>query len=646
MGYNVYMTNVITENNAEGKNPPSKSNNKNAAKPAKNGAQSKRAADRQQAKPDRRALDRGAKSKTEKQQGKRGIQTAYPLAFAREDARGFRTKPDKNEKVKIIFLGGVGEIGKNLTAFEYADEIVVIDAGLTFPTDEMPGIDTVIPDITYLKENREKVKAIFLTHGHEDHIGAVPYLLRQVDAPVYGSKLTLGLLSNKLLERRVEGDLREIRDGQIVRTKYFSAEFIHVCHSVAGSMAIALRTPVGTIFHTGDFKIDYTPIGGETMNLNRFAEIGNEGVLLLLAESTNVERPGYTMSEVVVTSTLRKLFVENISRRIIIATFASNVDRVQQILELAKEFNRKVALGGRSMLKVIETAIKAGILHCDPRLFIDIEKAEKLKDSEVVILATGTQGEPMSALTRMSSNDFNKIRVGSNDTIIISASPIPGNEKDITKVINNLYRMGAVVIYSSLADVHVSGHACQEELKLIHSLLKPKFFMPVHGEYRHQKQHARLAANLGMPEDNIIIPEIGNAVLLSDKKMAVKGNVTSGIVLIDGLGIGDVGDVLLRDRIALSEEGILIVLVGVDTTQGVVSSGPEVISRGCIYTGDDSNIYIIEEIKALSLEALEKLDLKELNISDAKQLIQRAVKSFLKRNLQRYPMIIPIILET
>lgn len=441
------------------------------------------------------------------------------MAYAPDETRGARQKkPDKNEKVKIIFLGGVGEIGKNLTAFEYADEIVVIDAGLTFPTDEMPGIDTVIPDITYLKENREKVKAVFLTHGHEDHIGAVPYLLRQIDAPVYGSKLTLGLLSNKLTERRVEGDLREIRDGQTVRTKYFSAEFIHVCHSVAGSMAIALRTPVGTIFHTGDFKIDYTPIGGESMNLNRFAEIGNEGVLLLLAESTNVERPGYTMSEVVVTSTLRKLFVENADRRIIIATFASNVDRVQQILELASEFKRKVALGGRSMLKVIETAIKAGILHCDPRLFIDVEKAEKLKDEEVVILATGTQGEPMSALTRMSSNDFNKIRVGANDTIIISASPIPGNEKDITKVINNLYRMGAVVIYSSLADVHVSGHACQEELKLIHSLLKPKFFMPVHGEYRHQKQHARLAANLGMPEDNIIIPEIGNVVLLSDKK--------------------------------------------------------------------------------------------------------------------------------
>jgi len=650
LGYNVYMTNVLTENKAEGKNFPVRSNNKNARKPAKNGSQGKRTTDRQQTKPDKRApgFDRSAKSKSDKRLAVgRAPETAYPLAYAPDETRGARQKkPDKNEKVKIIFLGGVGEIGKNLTAFEYADEIVVIDAGLTFPTDEMPGIDTVIPDITYLKENREKVKAVFLTHGHEDHIGAVPYLLRQIDAPVYGSKLTLGLLSNKLTERRVEGDLREIRDGQTVRTKYFSAEFIHVCHSVAGSMAIALRTPVGTIFHTGDFKIDYTPIGGESMNLNRFAEIGNEGVLLLLAESTNVERPGYTMSEVVVTSTLRKLFVENADRRIIIATFASNVDRVQQILELASEFKRKVALGGRSMLKVIETAIKAGILHCDPRLFIDVEKAEKLKDEEVVILATGTQGEPMSALTRMSSNDFNKIRVGANDTIIISASPIPGNEKDITKVINNLYRMGAVVIYSSLADVHVSGHACQEELKLIHSLLKPKFFMPVHGEYRHQKQHARLAANLGMPEDNIIIPEIGNVVLLSDKKMAVKGNVTSGIVLIDGLGIGDVGDVLLRDRIALSEEGILIVLVGVDTTQGVVSSGPEVISRGCIYTGDDSNNYIIEEIKTLSLEALEKLDLKELNISDAKQLIQRAVKGFLKRNLQRYPMIIPIILET
>ena len=379
LGYNVYMTNELTENKAEGKNFPVRSNNKNARKPAKNGAQGKRTTDRQQTKPDKRApgFDRSAKSKSDKRLAVgRAPETAYPLAYAPDETRGARQKkPDKNEKVKIIFLGGVGEIGKNLTAFEYADEIVVIDAGLTFPTDEMPGIDTVIPDITYLKENREKVKAVFLTHGHEDHIGAVPYLLRQIDAPVYGSKLTLGLLSNKLTERRVEGDLREIRDGQTVRTKYFSAEFIHVCHSVAGSMAIALRTPVGTIFHTGDFKIDYTPIGGESMNLNRFAEIGNEGVLLLLAESTNVERPGYTMSEVVVTSTLRKLFVENADRRIIIATFASNVDRVQQILELASEFKRKVALGDRS-------------LHNNQNIYNSVEKLkndfeEKLRTADV-----------------------------------------------------------------------------------------------------------------------------------------------------------------------------------------------------------------------------------------------------------------------
>ena len=648
MGYNVYMTNVLTENKAEGKNFPVRSNNKNARKPAKNGSQGKRTTDRQQTKPDKRApgFDRSAKSKSDKRLAVgRAPETAYPLAYAPDETRGARQKkPDKNEKVKIIFLGGVGEIGKNLTAFEYADEIVVIDAGLTFPTDEMPGIDTVIPDITYLKENREKVKAVFLTHGHEDHIGAVPYLLRQIDAPVYGSKLTLGLLSNKLTERRVEGDLREIRDGQTVRTKYFSAEFIHVCHSVAGSMAIALRTPVGTIFHTGDFKIDYTPIGGESMNLNRFAEIGNEGVLLLLAESTNVERPGYTMSEVVVTSTLRKLFVENADRRIIIATFASNVDRVQQILELASEFKRKVALGGRSMLKVIETAIKAGILHCDPRLFIDVEKAEKLKDEEVVILATGTQGEPMSALTRMSSNDFNKIRVGANDTIIISASPIPGNEKDITKVINNLYRMGAVVIYSSLADVHVSGHACKEELKLMLSLVRPKFFIPVHGEYRMLVKHAELGRLMGVDPKNVVIAENGKIIEISKKSVKLNGSVQSGAVMVDGMGVGDVGSVVMRDRHRLAEDGMVVIVVTLSSWDNAMLSDPEILTRGFVYVKEAEDM--LEELKRVTKETV--LACEESGVKDwsaIKSRIKSNVSSYLYKTTKRSPMILPLISE-
>ena len=647
MGYNVYMTNELTENKAEGKNFPVRSNNKNARKPAKNGAQGKRTTDRQQTKPDKRApgFDRSAKSKSDKRLAVgRAPETAYPLAYAPDETRGARQKkPDKNEKVKIIFLGGVGEIGKNLTAFEYADEIVVIDAGLTFPTDEMPGIDTVIPDITYLKENREKVKAVFLTHGHEDHIGAVPYLLRQIDAPVYGSKLTLGLLSNKLTERRVEGDLREIRDGQTVRTKYFSAEFIHVCHSVAGSMAIALRTPVGTIFHTGDFKIDYTPIGGESMNLNRFAEIGNEGVLLLLAESTNVERPGYTMSEVVVTSTLRKLFVENADRRIIIATFASNVDRVQQILELASEFKRKVALGGRSMLKVIETAIKAGILHCDPRLFIDVEKAEKLKDEEVVILATGTQGEPMSALTRMSSNDFNKIRVGANDTIIISASPIPGNEKDITKVINNLYRMGAVVIYSSLADVHVSGHACQEEQKLILSLVRPQYFVPVHGEFKHLTRHAETARELGIPAKNILIADIGNVVEINNRGIRINGTVPSGKVMVDGLGVGDVGAVVLKDRKHLAQDGVITVAVTIDKIDRRILSGPEIVSRGFVYEKESEELMV--KAKALAQGVLQTELATRHDYTAIRNKLRDELGDFFFSKTKRRPMVIPTILD-
>ena len=385
------------------------------------------------------------------------------------------------DKLKIISLGGLNEIGKNITAYEYGNDIIIVDVGMGFPDDEMYGVDVVIPDFSYLIQNRDRIRAIFITHGHEDHIGGIPYLMRDVNVPIYATRMSAGLIRLKLEEHRLDKKVKLItcEAGETVRAGKFTVEFIHINHSIADAVAFAIRCPLGVCIHTGDFKIDPTPISGGMIDLARFGELGKEGVLALLADSTNVERPGYTRSERSVGASFDALF-RGCEERIIVTTFASNVDRVQQILELASEFKRKVALGGRSMLKVIETAIKAGILHCDPRLFIDVEKAEKLKDEEVVILATGTQGEPMSALTRMSSNDFNKIRVGANDTIIISASPIPGNEKDITKVIDNLYRMGAVVIYSSLADVHVSGHACQEELKLIHSLLKPKFFMPVH----------------------------------------------------------------------------------------------------------------------------------------------------------------------
>ncbi|MCI7094892.1 MAG: ribonuclease J [Clostridiales bacterium] len=545
-----------------------------------------------------------------------------------------------------MFLGGVGEIGKNMTAFEYGNDIVIVDAGMSFPTAEMPGVDIVIPDITYLKENQSKIRGLLLTHGHEDHIGGVPYLLKELDIPVYGSRLTLALVENKLVEHEIFNyRLHLVDESSQVQLGVFKAEFVHVCHSIADSMAIALKTPVGTVFLTGDFKIDYTPIGGQVMNIHRIAELGKNGVTVLMAESTNVERAGYTMSEVVVTDTLRKVFNSNVGRRLIIATFASNVDRVQQIIDISKECGRKVAFGGRSMSKVVDTAKKAGVLNFDERDVVDIEKVNNVPDGEICILSTGTQGEPMSALTRMASGQFNKINIGKNDTIVISASPIPGNEKDVYKVINNLYRLGATVIYSSLADVHVSGHACREELKLMHSLLKPKFFIPIHGEYRHLCQHARLAESLGMDENNIVIPEIGSVIEVTNRKIAKKDQIPSGIVLVDGLTVGDVGKDLLKDRRTLAEEGIVLVLVGVDTTQGIVTSGPEIISRGCIYTGDDSNSRTVEDLKNLANTALQEIDLKELNVTITKQLIQKPIKSYFRKKYDRYPMIIPIILE-
>ena len=552
------------------------------------------------------------------------------------------------KSLKVVFLGGVGEIGKNMTALEYGENIIIIDIGMSFPTEDTPGIDVVVPDVTYLSQNKEKIKGIFITHGHEDHVGGVSYLWPELGCPtIYGTPFSLAIARHKIEESGLPvKNMKEVNAGDVVNVDCFKVEFIKVCHSIAEASALSITTPVGVVFVTGDFKIDFTPIDNKLTDLERIGEIGKKGVLLMLGESTNVERNGHTMSERTVGESFDVIFGKNQKKRMIVATFSTNNYRLQQLMDISVKYNRKVVLSGRSMKNIVDMAAKLNELTFPKDLIVDIDKANKLPPERVTILCTGSQGEPMSALSRMSQGTFDKVTISATDTVVISATPIPGNERGVYNVVNNLYKLGADVIYNPSDDIHVSGHACQEELKLIHSLLKPKFFMPVHGEYRHQKQHARLAANLGMPEDNIIIPEIGNVVLLSDKKMAVKGNVTSGIVLIDGLGIGDVGDVLLRDRIALSEEGILIVLVGVDTTQGVVSSGPEVISRGCIYTGDDSNNYIIEEIKTLSLEALEKLDLKELNISDAKQLIQRAVKGFLKRNLQRYPMIIPIILET
>ena len=553
----------------------------------------------------------------------------------------------KTKNLKVIFLGGVGEIGKNMTAIEYGDEIIVVDAGLAFPTADMPGVDLVIPDVTYLRQNKDKVKGLILTHGHEDHIGAVPYILREFKIPVYGTKLTLGMVEHKLQEQHItDAELIPISNKSVVRLGKFVCEFVHVSHSVAGSVAVSITTPVGVVFVTGDFKVDYTPLGGEIMDLNRIAEIGKKGVLLLLSESTNVEREGYTMSESVVAASIDRIFMEARDRRIIIATFASNVDRLQQIIDIAVKYKRKVAISGRSMLNNIEIAKKVGAINYNEKIIVDIDKINGIPDKNLLILSTGTQGEPMSALTRMANGGFNKVKIGKNDTIIISGSTIPGNEKDVYSVINNLYRLGAQVIYDKIAAIHVSGHACREELKLIHTLLKPKFFIPVHGEYRHLKQHADLAHMLGMSYDNMVIPDIGDIVAVTGRKIAKAGTARGGGVLVDGLGVGDVGNIVLKDRLELSSEGILLIVLGMDRTSGTISSGPEIISRGFIYTGAETSFELMDELRSVVRSALKNIDFKDFSMNQVRVSIVKAVRGYLGRKIKRRPMVLPIVYES
>ena len=480
-----------------------------------------------------------------------------------------------NNKVKITFLGGVGEIGKNMTAIEYNDEIIVIDAGLTFPGEELPGVDIVIPDISYLLANRDKVKAIILTHGHEDHIGALPFVLKDLNVPIYGSRLTLALVENKMKEfDKIKYKAISVKPKNVLKLGSFTIEFIKVSHSIAGSLALCITTPVGNIIHTGDFKIDFEPIDGTMTDLPRFGELGKRGVKLLLCESTNVCRKGYSMSERSVGRTLNTIFEKNQSKRLFIATFASNIHRLQQILELAEKYKRKVAFTGRSMINISEVAMKIGELKYNKDNIVDIDKIDKYADNELLIITTGSQGEPMSALTRMAAGEFKKIQLRENDLIVFSASPIPGNEKSVYNVINALYKLGADVIYDELADVHVSGHACQEELKTIHALTKPEFFIPIHGEYRHLKMHSQLAQQLGMEQRNIVLPSLGMQVELGPNSIKQSGFVTAGQRLVDGIGIGDMDSNVLKERKQLSEEGICVVVVNINNVSGCVSSEP------------------------------------------------------------------------
>ena len=551
----------------------------------------------------------------------------------------------KKKPVKIIFLGGVGEIGKNMTAIEYGNDIIIVDAGLTFPNGEdMPGIDSVVPDITYLAQNKDKVRGVLLTHGHEDHIGGVPYLMKELnaDTPIYGTKLTLMLTDNKLQEHHIVGSSqRVVKAGDRVRLGVFEVEFINVNHSISGACALAIRTPCGLIYHSGDFKIDLTPVAGEPIDLKRIAELGNEGVLLYMAESTNIERAGYTMSETVVGTTLDHLFSENMTRRLIIATFASNVHRLQQIIDLAVKYRRKVALSGRSMFKVVDAAVKIGELIIPEGVLIDVERTKNLFDGELLIVSTGSQGEPMSALTRMASGEFNKVTVGENDTIIISANPIPGNEKMIYRVINNLYKKGARVVYESLEKIHVSGHACQEEHKILHSLLKPKFFIPVHGEYRHLKRHAQLAQALGMPEQNILITDIGNCVELTDSSLAFGENIPAGTRLIDGEGFEDYGtSEVMKDRLKMSSEGMFTVAIAV--TGNYIINAPVVESHGFVFTEQTGTE---EEIKSLLQRAVENYDYENGNKAELCNYLKKGLKNYFYRKTKQSPLIVVSVLD-
>lgn len=550
----------------------------------------------------------------------------------------------KKKAVKILFLGGVGEIGKNMTAFEYGDDIIVLDAGLTFPNNEdMPGVDSVVPDVTYLAQNKDKIRAIILTHGHEDHIGGIPYLMKEInpDTPIYGTKLTLMLTDNKLQEHRISNtDQRVVQPGDVIKLGAFEVEFINVNHSISGACAIALRTPNGLIYHSGDFKIDLTPVAGSPIDFKRIAELGREGVLLYMSESTNIERLGYTMSETVVGTTLDHLFSENMSRRLIIATFASNVHRLQQIIDLAVKYRRKVALSGRSMFKVVEAAVKIGELQIPEGVLIDIEKTKNLFDGELLIVSTGSQGEPMSALTRMALGEFNKVTIGDNDTIIISANPIPGNEKMIYRVINNLYKKGARVVYESLEKIHVSGHACQEEHKILHSLLKPKFFIPVHGEYRHLKRHAQLAVSLGMPERNILITDIGNCVELTDTSMKFGENIQAGTCLIDGAGVEAYGtSEVMKDRLKMSSDGVFTVALAV--TGNYVINEPVLEAHGCVLTGED----VEKELRGVVQRAVDGYDYNRGTKDDLALAVKRALKNYFYKTTKQAPLIVVSVVE-
>ena len=552
----------------------------------------------------------------------------------------------KKSRLKIIPLGGLHEVGKNITVFEYENEIIVVDCGLSFPEDDMLGVDLVIPDITYLEKNVDKIKGLLITHGHEDHIGAVPYLLKKINIPIYATKLAAGLIRNKLEEHKLlrSTKLKEVIQGQTIKLgNNFKVEFIRSSHSIPDSVMLAITTPAGTILHTGDFKVDYTPIDGKLMDFGRIAELGNKGILALMSDSTNAERKGFTMSESSVGEVFDKLFL-HCTKRIVVATFASNVHRVQQIVNSAVKYGRKIAVCGRSMINMIETSRNLGYIECPENIFIDIDMIKNYTDDQLVIITTGSQGEPMSALTRMAAGDHRKVTITPNDLVIISATPIPGNEKFVSKVIDDLMQIGAEVVYSALYDIHVSGHACQEEQKLILALAKPKYFIPVHGEYRQLIAHSETAQSMGIDKDNIIMMSNGRVLEINDEVAELTSSVQSGRILVDGLGVGDVGNIVLRDRQHLSQDGLIVVVLTMDSATGEVVAGPDVISRGFVYVRESENI--MDDVKSVVRNEIRKCEERGVrDWSTIKTAVRENLRDYIFMKTKRNPMIIPIIME-
>lgn len=555
-----------------------------------------------------------------------------------------RSKP--KTRLKVIALGGLEEIGKNMTVLEYGNDIIIIDCGLAFPEDDMLGIDLVIPDITYLAKNVEKIRGIVLTHGHEDHIGALPYVLKQLKVPVFGTLLTLGLLENKLREHKMldKTTLHTVVPGEKVKLGEMVVEFIHTNHSIADSVALAIQTPVGMVIHTGDFKVDYTPVDGDIIDLQRFAELGSQGVLLLMSDSTNAERKGFTMSEKNVGKVFERIFEETPRNRIMVATFSSNIHRIQQIINAAYMYGRKVAIIGRSMVNAVKTASELDYLWVPPRTLIDINEIKNYRDEQLVIITTGSQGETMSALSRIANSEHKQVSVKPDDKIIISASAIPGNEKNVIRVVNELLKKGADVVYGGIEDIHVSGHARQEELKLMLALTKPKFFMPVHGEYMHLSSHRDLAISMGMDKKNIFVNKLGDVLELSKNEAKVTGTVPTGQVMVDGLGVGDVGNIVLRDRKHLSEDGLMVVVVSMEEETGQIVAGPDIISRGFVYVRESEGL--MDGAREVVMKALQECEEKNITSWNyIKNLIKDTLKNYIWQKTKRSPMILPIIME-